>query len=181
MIFSATLHYSILCTGPKLLCMEMRSLKMMSMVAKTRTLTLLDQGVLQKDIAKEVNVDVQTIYKRAEGLSKGVTPERKKGSGRPRKTSLKTDNFLCRELMKNPRVTASELKKKHPKLLQDVSICTIQHRLQKDLGLPSRKAAKKPLLAKKVREKRKEFCKKYQDWSAERWHGIMFSDKAFFN
>ena len=73
MIFSATLHYSILCTGPKLLCMEMRSLKMMSMVAKTRALTLLDQGVLQKDIAKEVNVDVQIIYrlkKRAEDLSK---------------------------------------------------------------------------------------------------------------
>ena len=88
--------------------------------------------MLQKNIANELNADVRNIYrleKKAEGLPKGLIPERKKGSERLMKTSLRVDKVLRREMMQNPRIRDSELKKKHPKLLQDASIRTFQNRL----------------------------------------------------
>ncbi|MPC09429.1 hypothetical protein E2C01_002041 [Portunus trituberculatus] len=49
------------------------------------------------------------------------------------------------ETLNNPEITAGELKRSHPTLLQEVSERTIQHRLQ-ELGLPTYKPAAKPLL-----------------------------------
>jgi hypothetical protein len=56
-----------------------------------------------------------------------------------------------------------QLKKIHTELLQDVSVMTIQHRLQKDMGLPSRTDTKKPLLNAAMKKKRVAFAKKYKD------------------
>ena len=143
----------------------------------------MEQGVPQKTISEELKVTPKTIYrpkKRAENLPKGVTPSRKKGSGRPRKTSSRTNNFLRREMMMDPELSAVDLKINHPELLQDVSVRTIQHRLHKDMGLPFRKPVKKPLLTKLMKKKRLQFCRKYKDWSAERWRGVMLSDESIF-
>lgn len=80
----------------------------------------------------------------------------------------------------DPGITALELKEKHPKLLQDVTVRTVQHRLQKDLKLPSRRAAKKPLLTDKMRKKRLQFCKNYRHWTSDDWKKVMFSDESTF-
>lgn len=40
--------------------------------------------------------------------------------------------------MSDSAMTAVELKNQHPDLLQNIATRTIRHRLQKDLGLPSR-------------------------------------------
>ena len=63
-------------------------------------------------------------------------------------------------MQKDPRLTALELKNLHPELLENVAVRTIQHRLQKSLGLPSRKAAKKPLLTERMKKQRIAFSKK---------------------
>lgn len=110
----------------------------------------------------------------------GATPERKKGSGAPRKTSPRTDNNMKRALLLEPALTASELKKEHPDLLKDVSIRTIQHRLQKDLAMPSRRAANKPLFTKVMTNKRVAFAKKYRHFTPEDWKQVMFSDESTF-
>ena len=108
----------------------------------------------------------QSVYilKRvAASLATGVTPKRKIGSGAPRKTTPKTDTIMKREVKQNLALTASELKKMHPDLLNSVSTRTIQHHLQKDMGLPTRRAAKKPMLTEAMKKKRVAFCKKYKD------------------
>ncbi|KAG7178127.1 hypothetical protein Hamer_G003900, partial [Homarus americanus] len=62
-------------------------------------------------------------------LPASVIPPRKLSPGRP-----------PNEIMRDPNMSASQLKKAHPNLLQNVSERTIKHRLQKD-HLPSRQAA----------------------------------------
>ncbi|KAG7174711.1 Transposable element Tcb2 transposase-like 7 [Homarus americanus] len=110
----------------------------------------------------------------------GAIPKRKVGSGAVRKTSIRTDNILKHEVMSDPAVTASTQKKKHPDLLKHVAIRTVQHRLQKDHGLPTRRAAKKPLLTEAMKTKRINFCKKYQHWTSDDWKKVMFSDESTF-
>ncbi len=57
---------------------------------------------------------------------------------------------------------------------------SIQHVLQKELGLPSRVATKKPLLTPAMVKKRLRFCKKYVNWTEEDWTDVMFSDESTF-
>ena len=82
--------------------------------------------------------------------------------------------------MKNPFKSARELKKDVPGW-SDVSVRTIQHRLQKQLGLPSRRAAKKPMVTLKMKQKRLAFARKYRNWTSDQWRNIMFSDEAKFD
>ena len=71
----------------------------------------------------------------ASGLAYIVVPVHKYGGGR-QKTSNATYCLLKRDLKQDPRLTASQLKGLHLDLLSNVSVRTIQHRLQKDFGLP---------------------------------------------
>ena len=99
--------------------------KQLTMEVKARALALMEKGVSQKAISEELKVSRKTIYrlkKRAKNLPKGVTPPRKMGSGRPRKTSPRTDHVLRREVMSNPELTSGDLKDNHPEVLQNIGI-----------------------------------------------------------
>lgn len=155
----------------------------LSLQDKTRALTLLDEGWSVIRVAAELKVTRRTIYNLksvAENLPPGEVPARKPGSGAPRKTSPRTDKILAREVKQDPSITAVGLKEKHPILLQNVSVRTIQHRLQKDLKLPARRAAKKPLLTEAMKKRRLDFCQKYKDWTSADWQKVMFSDESTF-
>ncbi|KAG7158138.1 putative CENP-B N-terminal DNA-binding domain-containing transposase-like [Homarus americanus] len=128
---------------------------------KARALTQLELGMSVIRVASDLKVSRQAIYNlkhAAAPLPPGAIPKRKVGSGAVRKTSIRTDNILKREVMSDPAVTASTLKKKYPDLLKHVAMRTVQHHLQKDLGLPTRRAAKKPLLTEAMKKRRINFC-----------------------
>ena len=134
--------------------------KKLTMEEKTRALTLLEQGMPGKRVAMELGVNRRSIYRlkmEAAKLPPNTTPPRKQGSGGKKKTSAKTDCILKCEVRKNPSITAAQLKSSHPELSKNVAIRTIQHRLQKDLKLPCRRATKKPLLTERMMKKRIAF------------------------
>ncbi|KAL7645191.1 UNVERIFIED_CONTAM: hypothetical protein RMT77_003576 [Armadillidium vulgare] len=129
--------------------------KKLSIEEKTRCLTLLEEGKSVIDVATDMKVSRQSIYNlKTQGLSSRNVPPRKPGSGGKRKTSMSTDQLLKREVMSDPCITAAQLKRKHPELLNDISTRTIQHRLQKELNLPCRRAITKPLHTDKMRKKK---------------------------
>ncbi|RXG60676.1 hypothetical protein Avbf_14809 [Armadillidium vulgare] len=80
---------------------------------------------------------------------------------------MRSDQLLKREVMSNPWITVAQLKREHPELLNDISTRTLQHRLQKELNLPCRRAAKKPLLTDNMRKKRLLFARKYKHWTSD--------------
>ena len=77
------------------------------------------ENVSTKEISSRTGRGESTIRRlvaTARGLPPNVPP-RKPVPGRPRKTSKCSDNILRRETLKNPEITAGELKRSHPTLL----------------------------------------------------------------
>ena len=137
--------------------------KKLQMEEKARALTLLEKGDYVIAVAKDIGVSKEAIYqlkRAAASLPTGMVSKRKCGSGAP-KALPQTGKLLKCEVTSYPSITAVELKNKHPELLHNVSTRTIRHRLQKDLGLPCRRATKKPMLTAAMKKKRFNFCKKY--------------------
>ena len=82
--------------------------------------------------------------------------------------------------MKDQTITAKELKDQVKGPFENISIWTIQHRLQKDLKMPSQSAVMKSLITSKMKKKRLDFAKKYKDWTPEQWMKVMFSVESTF-
>ena len=80
---------------------------------------------------------IRCLIVAARDLPPNTVSLRKKCCGRPKKTCKTTDRLLKRKVMKDPRITANELKIKHRLLLGEVAEWTIQDRLQKDLNMPT--------------------------------------------
>ena len=150
---------------------------------KSKVMALVGEGLSNRAIARRIGRSESTIrYLKTAVATQGTgaVPARKKGTGMKRKTHPRTDIMLAREVKKDPFVTAKELKEMHANVLRDVSVRTIQHRLQKDLKLPCRRAAPKPLLTPKMRKQRLDFCKQYEHWTSEDWRRVVFSDESAF-
>jgi hypothetical protein len=103
----------------------------------------------------------------------------KKRSGRPREHTKVQEEGLRRYILRHPFKTAKQLKLEAPGW-SNASVRTIQDACNKRLGLPSRCAAKKPLLTDKMVKKRLAFCKKSKSWMAKDWERVMFSDESTF-
>ena len=82
---------------------------------------------------------IMRVLAAAKELPRSAVPKHKFGGRRRRKTSRFTD-IIMKQLQKNPCLTALDLQTLHPNLLKNAIIHTVQHRLQKDLDLPSCKA-----------------------------------------
>ena len=112
----------------------------LSQEEKARILAWKTENVSTKEISRHTGQGESTIRRlvaTARCLPLSIVPPQKPVPGRPRKTSKHTDYILQCETLNNPEITAGELKRSHPTLLQGVSERTIQHRLQKELGLPT--------------------------------------------
>lgn len=155
----------------------------LSQEEKARILAWRQENVPIKEIVRRSGRSksaIMSLLRAARGLPPDVCPDHKPIPGRPRKTTKATDNLLRREVKKNPRITGAQLKENHPKLLENVAVRTVMHRLQKDLKLPSRTAARKPLLTDRMRKARLAFAKKYGHWTKEDWSKVMWSDESTF-
>ena len=155
----------------------------MSKVQKARTLALREEKVPIKDICFRIKRSKPTIMRllsQAKEHPAGYIPCHKPIKGRPRKTSRKSDKLLKTEVEKDSMISSTQLRRIHPNLFKNVLLRTICHWLQKDLNMRLRRAAKKPLLTDKMKQKRLEFAYKYKDWIKEMWNSVMFSDESTF-
>ena len=146
----------------------------LSQEEKARILAWKTESVSMKEISRRTGRGESTIRRlvaTARFLPLNVVPPQNPVPGRPRKTFKHTDNILRRETLNNPEITADELKRSHPTLLQGVSERTIQHRLQ-ELRLPTYTPAAKPLLTPSMVKKRLAFARKCKDWTAEQWSKV---------
>ncbi len=103
----------------------------------------------------------------------------KRWPGGHRKITDKMKDRLRRHVLQHPFKSAKQLRRDVIGW-QKISVRSIQHVLQKELGLPSRVAAKKPLLTPAMVKKHLRFCKKYVNWTEEEWTDVMFSDESTF-
>jgi hypothetical protein len=116
------------------------------------------------------------IKKHRETGSTAVAPL----SGRPRKTTIRDDKMIAREVKKNPFITSLEIKAALAPRLDHVAPRTILSRLSAELSMRARKPGMKPLISKAARLKRLSWCRQYQSWTANEWKRVIFSDESTF-
>ncbi len=140
---------------------EDKGAKKLSIEEKTSIIAFSDAGLPTKEIIVKTSRNKTTInhlLAAAKKLSDNSIPQRKKGSGRPRKKVTKDVLILLkRQITKYPYMTAAQLKTSVPELAA-LSDRTVQHALQKDLKMRSRVAALKPMLTSQMKKKRMKGC-----------------------
>jgi transposase len=108
--------------------------KFATTIDKVKIMTLWREGMSRKDISIHTIVPLRTgqrVILANHNLPETSVLVRNVGSGRPKKTSAATDRILKHTITKYPMMTAKELKEELAQELQNVSIRTIQHRIQK--------------------------------------------------
>jgi len=117
----------------------------------------LQDGMRTSEIAarlgrSEVGVRMQARRLKSLPPNASLLPP-KATTGRPTKTSKVQDERLKKYVLEHPLKTARQLKNEVPGW-SEVSVRTIQSRLQKKLDVPARRDVKNPLSTQKTKEKR---------------------------
>jgi IS30 family transposase len=149
---------------------------------KVRIFSWKEDGMSTAEIAKRLGrhrVSIDGLWAKSKSLLKFVIPQRKMVSGRPKTMKKVMKKMLKRQAVKFPEMTAANLHNSVPEL-RTVSEWTIQWTIQKDLKMPSRIAAQKPLLTMKMKAKRLKFAKAYKHWTSEDCSRVMYSDESTF-
>ena len=153
--------------------------KQLSIMQRGQIVVLLSEGLSQRYIANKLGVSQCAVaYTAKKQVQTGQVVDRKR-SGRPRVSSIRTDNLIHRYSLANPSISSSEI---HSELnnsgLDPPSSRTIRRRLCNTFGLRARKPARKPYLTAVQRKKRIDFCKIHQNWTADMWRSVEFSDET---
>jgi transposase len=149
---------------------------------KARIMAWKEEGISSEAIAQwlgQHRSSINRLINRARELKDGQLPERMGGSGRPRNLSKVVLAIIQRQIVKYPMMTAVDLKSSLPEL-EEILERSIRRAILKDLKMPSRSAAQKPLLTAGMKKKRLAFAQKYKDWTNEQWSRVMFSDESTF-
>lgn len=157
--------------------------KSFSIEEKARALAWASIGMPTKEIGLKLERSQRSVQRLILAAGKGTKnaiPGRKTGSGRPSSISKADLRILNRHVLAYPTITAARIKIELPNEFGHMSERRIQELLKDVLKLPSRSAAKKPLLTKAMKQKRLKFCHQYKDWTAEQWSHVMFSDESMF-
>lgn len=106
---------------------------------------------------------------------------RRAGSGRPKATSNREERHLKQLCLKNRFETAGELRAElQSSSSVNVSVRTVRRRFN-EFGLMARRPSKKPLLTRKMKEKRLIWSKERKLWTENDWARIIFSVESKFN
>lgn len=145
---------------------------------KQKIVDLHKSGVKQVDIASRFVLHKSVVSKTISNYKNRETVKSIKKSGRPRKTSKKLEQRIKWISQQNPKKSSAAILKE----LGDVNISykTVQRRLI-EVGLFSRRSAKKPMISSRNRKARLNFAKKYLHWTAAEWKKVLFSDESKFN
>lgn len=95
--------------------------------------------------------------------------------------SYRDENYIFREIRKNPTISNQQLATDFNSKSSNVSVSreTVRKMLI-EKGLESHVAIRKPLLTAKDRLKRYKWCKERLNWSINDWSRVVFSDESNF-
>jgi transposase len=141
-------------------------------------ISLLNQGLSTREIAKKCKVSSSTVQKFRKIHCPNV--EIKKG-GRPKKLTLQDKRFCVRALTSGKAKTATEVTNKLKESMGvSVSVKTVTRALNQ-AGLASGEKKTKPLLSRKNIKARLEFARAHKYWTVEDWKCIIWSDETKIN
>ena len=136
-----------------------------------------------RQVADEYGLSYSWSKKLCSRLRKGDCGERKPGSGRPRKTTVREDRFLIREAARQrdpsdvcPR-TADLSESLTGRTSTQISRRTAQRRLH-ERNYKKCLKTRKPFVSSVNRRKRLKFAKRYRHWTVDQWKKVVWSDES---
>ena len=126
------------------------------------------------EIGNELNIPRTTVESFLKRFREWGSAENHSRPGRPRKTSITSDQYLTRAALKETKLPLQEFKSA---CNISVSIRTLQRRLQTD-GIRKWRAVKRALLTEKHAKNRLRWARKHQHWTAEDWAKVIWSDES---
>uniref|UniRef100_A0A914WNK9 Paired domain-containing protein n=1 Tax=Plectus sambesii TaxID=2011161 RepID=A0A914WNK9_9BILA len=149
----------------------------LSTAVKKRIVNLFSANVTKANIARVFKVARSTVSRilRLHTLrgTVGTAPR----TGRPRKTTARTDKRIVWLSKKSPFLTANAIR--NDLNVMDVSTSTVKKRLR-DSGLYGRRPAKKPLVSKKNKARQLKFARDHEFRTPLEWKKILWSDESKF-
>lgn len=156
--------------------------KNVSIPLKWQIVGLLKSGdKKQNEIAKLLGVSPKCVSSTKKRYEETGSVSDRSRSGRPRKLSFRDENYIFREIRKDPTLSYQKLATDFNSKTQGVRISkyTVMRFLKKK-GLESHTAVRKPLLTLKDRLKRYKWCKQRLNWTVNDWSRVIFSDESNF-
>lgn len=148
---------------------------------KIKILTLSEVGRSVREIADDVGCSHSTVVRLLKKHRETGSVDRPIRKGLRRKTTPLEDRLLRRISVRNRFYSATDLRRE---LLEqcdvNISVQTIRRRLNEG-GLFGRRAAKKPLLTRKMKAARLQWAKDHKNWTLNDWQNVIFSDESKFN
>jgi len=138
--------------------------------------SLLDAGVKQKEVARMLEINHNTVHYMWKKYSNIGSVDDKKRSARPMISTERDQRKLCKYSKNNHFSTAIDAEVAVD-CLNAASISTIKNYLNES-GLFGRVAAKKPILSKVNIKKRITWCKDYRSLSIDEWKNVLFTDEC---
>ncbi len=134
------------------------------------------------EIAKRTDRAKSTISMLLKKVKENVTSERKKGSGRKRKTTEREDRVIAAKARRaGPEGRRKSAAKIARELKEDLGVNigkdTVMNRLHQ-VGMTSCVACKKPWVSEKNRQKRLTWAQTHVGWSEAKWWKVLWSDKS---
>jgi len=125
-------------------------------------------------ISAELHVSKRTVYTWVSEFRRGKRlPSRK--SGRPKKTTPRSNRLLCRLAMNHPLLSATQLCQRWR---ERVSLNTVYRRLQSE-GIRRQRRALVPFLSPANIASRLQWCMTRTLWR-EIWNRVIFTDESRF-
>lgn len=146
---------------------------MLNLEQRTKVLVKVEAGQSYRAIAKEMNINKDTVTNIVKKMNATGSLTDKARSGQPAKTTPRVCRSLVRMSLADRHQNAIQLRARL-ETEHDVTISasTVRRRL-KDAGLKACVAAKKPLLSTTNRKKRLEFAKGHKDWTVQDWKKLL--------
>lgn len=141
-----------------------------------RIVGMLESGRSVKAIAREMGVCPKTVRKWRDRFNERNNVERKEGSGRPRSTTPETNEIIYEESQGLDGDTFYTARQLANRLGLNISPRTVV-RILKEMGIHSRRAAKKEYISMYHRFVRLQYATRLGDLPALSYARVIFSDE----
>jgi transposase len=135
-------------------------------------------GLSYREIGRKFNRDHKTIARFCKNYAATNSLNRKKGSGRKRKTTEREDRSIMIYVKRHRFCTSRDIKA--ALALPSLSFRTICTRIKESGEFNSYWAARKPFINEQNRIKRVKWCREHLNWTHEQWSRVLWSDESPF-
>lgn len=134
----------------------------------------------QEDIASALSISQSAVSKIIQKFKKTGSVSRRKGSGRHRLTTARTDRHLIRMIKKERKRTATSIQNEVTQLIDHpVSRQTINLRLIRG-DYRARRPLRKPKRNERQKRARRQWAEAYRNWTDQQWRRVVFTDESCF-